>query len=349
MVFPAGLIHAAGFSYRPMHLFVLPALTFLLIAGTPALASEVKFSNPVDCELETDCWVIQYPDIDPGDDYRDYAGFTRSYPTHKGVDIGIASMEVMRQGVSVIAPADGTVLRLRDDMPDRLVNDQAARDAVGNQECGNGMVIDHGDGLETQLCHMRQGSIGVRVGDQVQRGDILGEVGASGLVQFPHLHVTTRLDGTVIDPATMLPLDAAPDAEPLGNLWGTPKLAAYNPLDIVQLGFSIAPLTIDQAIEGGMHRAELGTSPPALILWTVLYGVRAGDRLRLQIIDPQGGTFFDNEDVLENTKIRWFQFSGRRVREPLEPGIYTGRVTLTREQDGEIIRELKQTLVEITR
>ena len=334
-------------------LFLAPVLAtvlaIVLATGTPALASDVRLTNPVDCQLETDCWVIQYPDVDPGDDYRDYAGFTRSYPTHKGVDIGVASMAAMRQGVPVVAPADGTILRLRNDMPDRLVNDQAAREAVGDRECGNGLFIDHGDGLETQICHMRQGSIRVSPGDAVKRGDPLGEVGASGLVQFPHVHVTVRLDGTVIDPATMLPLDAPPDADPIGNLWATPELAAYNPLDIVQIGFSTTQLTLDQALEGGMHRGELGTSPPALILWTVLYGVRAGDTLRLQILDPLGGKFFDHEQVLETTKIRWFQFSGRRVREPLEPGIYTGRVTLTREQDGETISEVKQTLVEITR
>jgi len=62
------------------------------------------------------------------------------------------------------------------------------RERVKGKECGNGVVITHGDGYETQLCHLKQASIIVQKGDQVKKGDILGFVGTSGASEFPHVH-----------------------------------------------------------------------------------------------------------------------------------------------------------------
>ena len=68
------------------------------------------------------------------------------------------------------------------------------------RDCGNGVVIDHDDGWQTQYCHLRRGSVGVTRGQAVARGDRLGVVGMSGRTQFPHLHLSVRRDGAVIDP-----------------------------------------------------------------------------------------------------------------------------------------------------
>lgn len=63
---------------------------------------------------------------------------------------------------------------------------------------GNLVVVDHGGGLETRYAHL--GRIDVAVGQRVDAGQPVGEVGATGRVTGPHLHFEVRRDGHTIDP-----------------------------------------------------------------------------------------------------------------------------------------------------
>jgi murein DD-endopeptidase MepM/ murein hydrolase activator NlpD len=71
---------------------------------------------------------------------------------------------------------------------------------------GNTVFIDHGGGLISMLCHLSE--IDVQVGDQVQRGQLLGRVGATGRATGPHLHWSVSLNGERVDPAATLALFA---------------------------------------------------------------------------------------------------------------------------------------------
>ncbi|HBP19577.1 MAG TPA: hypothetical protein DEA08_17530 [Planctomycetes bacterium] len=83
------------------------------------------------------------------------------------------------------AVADGTVVEVRDGNPDNPVG------KIGDaHEKHNGVSIDHGQGELSWYVHAKKGSIRVKLGDKVKRGQILGTVGNSGGSALPHLHYT---------------------------------------------------------------------------------------------------------------------------------------------------------------
>jgi murein DD-endopeptidase MepM/ murein hydrolase activator NlpD len=67
---------------------------------------------------------------------------------------------------------------------------------------GGTVVIDHGLGVLSLFAHLS--AIGVREGDRVKTGDVIGEVGATGRVTGPHLHWAMRIGGARVDPLSLV-------------------------------------------------------------------------------------------------------------------------------------------------
>ena len=70
------------------------------------------------------------------------------------------------------------------------------------------MIIEHSNGLHTYYAH--QSKIGVKVGDYVKQGDVIGYIGNSGNSYGAHLHFEIRVPGSdgeyknSVDPADYL-------------------------------------------------------------------------------------------------------------------------------------------------
>ncbi|RLP75345.1 M23 family metallopeptidase [Mycetocola tolaasinivorans] len=76
---------------------------------------------------------------------------------------------------------------------------------VGNAGAfGNRVIVDHGNGEVSVYGHLLAGSFEVKVGENVQAGQILAGVGATGVVSGPHLDLKIEIDGKMTDPAVFL-------------------------------------------------------------------------------------------------------------------------------------------------
>jgi murein DD-endopeptidase MepM/ murein hydrolase activator NlpD len=106
---------------------------------------------------------------------------------HEGIDVSAP------MGAPIVAPAGGVVQRV-----------------TWETGYGNVLEVDHGDGIVTKYAHCSK--IVVRPGQKVKRGQIIANVGSTGLSTGPHVHYEIHVNGKVVDPLTyVLPEGAIPD------------------------------------------------------------------------------------------------------------------------------------------
>ena len=309
-----------------------PTLFVLLALAHPAGAFELSW--PVDCTIGDTCHIQQYPDHDPGPAARDFTCGPLSYDGHDGTDIALATRARMAQGVAVLAAAPGTVTGIRDGVADFAA-------FVEGRECGNGVLIDHGDGWETQYCHLRQGSVVVKAGDKLAAGTKLGLIGQSGMAAFPHVHLSVRHNGSDIDP--FLPDATTCALTPGPSLWADPVM--YEAGGFLDAGISAAVPDFD-AIKAGLPTVALPETAPGLVLWAYAFGTRQGDEMRFQITGPEG-QLLSEQTALDKTQAQMFRAIGKRLATAAWPhGAYQGTVTLHR--DGKPLDQIAVT-VQITR
>ena len=113
---------------------------------------------------------------------RPVSGSVNQSPSwwHPGIDIGA------KYGSSVYAAGSGRVIR-------------ATRQAYG---FGWHIFVDHGNGYVTAYAHLS--GINVNVGQNVNKGQMIGAVGCTGLCTGSHLHFEVRRNGSAINPLSVL-------------------------------------------------------------------------------------------------------------------------------------------------
>lgn len=122
-------------------------------------------------------WPVEHPQSYVSSEYGVRRGRSRR---HKGLDI------VAPLGTPVRSAASGTVVS-----------------AVSSGAYGQIIVVEHGNGLSSAYGHLSKRH--AEVGQEVQRGEIIGEVGHSGNATTNHLHYEVRRNGTPVNPRNYLP------------------------------------------------------------------------------------------------------------------------------------------------
>jgi len=164
-------------------------------AGEPPPAQVTRLGLPFD-----GIWgVVQ--GFDSGDTHVGYAAFALDFvpaqragarPPPRGAPLARFACF----GRPVLAPADGRVVRVA----------RGARDwpaYVRGHDEGNFVILQHAVGEYTEFRHLQAGSVRLRVGARVLRGQVIGRCGNSGNATTPHLHVGFL---SSIDPITTRPM-----------------------------------------------------------------------------------------------------------------------------------------------
>jgi hypothetical protein len=306
-------------------------LILLASLGAARAAPEApRFGFPMACQIGRSCEIQHYVDRDPGPGVKDYKCGRRTYDKHSGIDIRLLDMAAQRAGVDVLAAAPGRVARLRDGVADISIRATGAPSVKG-QECGNGVVVDHGDGWETQYCHVARGSVRVKVGDTVAAGQPLAKVGLSGDTEFPHMHFTVRHAGQVVDPF-------APDMSQPGacttqtSLWtaGASRQMAYKAGVILNAGFAGGPVKMEDVEAGGVAGPHAGS--PYVVAYARMIELEAGDRIEITLTGPAGANLASAlTPPLDHDKAQYINFVGKK--RPLTGwprGVYNARIRVQR-------------------
>ncbi len=111
--------------------------------------------------------------------------FTGKPSTHSGMDIapggaaGTVPAIAAKSGTVVFPPADANI-------------NYGNGSGINGSTYGNYVIIQHTDGNYTLYGHLHAGTIMVRQGDSVERGQVIGYIGSSGRSTGPHLHFEVR-------------------------------------------------------------------------------------------------------------------------------------------------------------
>lgn len=310
-----------------------------LSASGHAAPDGPRLGFPLACVVGQTCEVQHYVDRDPGPGVRDYRCGAQTYEGHNGIDIRLLDMAAQRRGVEVLAAGAGKVTRLRDGVADISIRAPGAA-SVANQECGNGVAIDHGGGWESQYCHMARGSIRVKSGDSVAAGAPIGRVGLSGMTEFPHLHLTLRRDGAVVDPFAP---SGGSSCGTQGDLW-TPQARvamSYKRGTVLNAGFAAGPVTMEQVERGGIGGPSRWA--PYVVAYARGITLQANDVIVLELKDPDGVSLARSQlPPLDRWKAQHLAYVGKKLPPGgWKPGLYVAEYRVLRQGKVAISRRFE--------
>lgn len=317
---------------------------YVLYSFLPSFSYALDLSIPVSCNYGKDCYISNYFDHDAKEGVmKDRACGSMTEDGYQHTDFILQNVAQMKKGVNVVAGDSGVVKYIRNDIADVNVS-LSGTSAVRGHECGNGVLIEHKRGYETQYCHLKQNSVVVKPGDKVEKGQNIGQVGMSGLTSFPYLEFTVTLNGTAIDPftgedpVTGKP-DIACDSLDIYPLWDKPaeKTLTYVQTALLSSGFSDKVPNAQGAQSGKYVGKKIANNSRLLSYWVDILGIYKGDDIKISITGPDGEILHDSTKTFNADKRHLFQFVGVKLddkRTSWKNGEYVGKIELMSDTNG---------------
>ncbi len=136
--------------------------------------------------------------------------FTNQRTPHQGIDLAGP------YGLDVHCTGDGKVIHT----------------GVNRYGYGNEVLVDHGFGYVTRYAHLQK--ILVKKGQQLKRGEVLGELGSSGRSTGPHLHYEVHKNGRTVNPMHYFDDNLTPGEYTQLAFRANPSDTAYEPMAMSQ-------------------------------------------------------------------------------------------------------------------
>ncbi len=298
------------------------ALTHKLpsVVEFPKKSNDDLLTIPVKCTLGKDCWISNLPEHSKNNNLGfDYHCNKKTYSSHSGTDFAIQDMKAMKDGVDVISPIDGRITRLRDGVDDINVKKLGLENLEG-KDCGNAVAIARGD-YEYLLCHMKEFSLVVQQGQEVKRGQKIGQIGLSGRTEYPHLHITARkkdIDGNWnwFDPFYNKGTEcgATPD-----SMWleaDALEKAAIKSGIVYNYGFSYNVPTAEKIATGDFREIKFTENPNMIIGWVEIFSTNPGDQLLIRLHDPINNFKIEQNFTINKYQAKYMRFIGKKLRNP---------------------------------
>jgi hypothetical protein len=288
-------------------------LTLILIFSTALCIfaqQSFQLQFPVKCTINKDCWVLNYVDDDSTSNWHDYKNGRQTYDGHTGVDIAIKNITKMKQGVDVVAAEGGFVITTRDGVPDKNALAQDI-DQLQNIGCGNRVAIKHSGGWITDYCHMKNGSIKVKKGDFVSAGQAIGQIGMSGLTEFPHMHMNLQQNNQFFDPFTGLERYTKGVKNPLWSSETLQKLV-YKPLVVYNVGVSDEIPTFLNIRQEKYKNNSLSFFSNMMIIWVDMFHVETGDTIDILVKTKSGTPFIKQHIVIDKSNAKKLLYVGKK-------------------------------------
>jgi murein DD-endopeptidase MepM/ murein hydrolase activator NlpD len=157
-------------------------------------------------------------------------------------------------GRDVLAVADAPVVAVIDGLPDQPPGKMLSGIAIEEAD-GNSIVLDLGGGCYALYAHLRAGSIAVKPGDRVKRGQAIAHVGNSGNTLAPHLHFH------VMDTPSPLAANGLPYAIDAFQVTGaTTGTAAFDRAEVDGTPLAITPVTSPRSVRNALPLDQLEIS-----------------------------------------------------------------------------------------
>ncbi|QDT15506.1 M23 family metallopeptidase [Alienimonas californiensis] len=292
-----------------------------------------KFVLPIGGTPWKDWTIVNYVDVDPKfRGVRDARGGAYTYDFHEGIDYTLAHFAAMDRGVPVFAAADGTVVDAEDGHPDRNAGDTT--DPKNRAKTPPNLVrIDHPGGVRTAYLHLRKGSITVKPGDRVTAGQKIAEVGSSGNSSDPHLHFEVyQAEGANPQQIARRGGVLVATLEDPEHWWRDPLPYAAEMTGALDHGVTHAELTEESVRDRPADAVSFASRGPAggpdrtVRVWARLYGLKKGDKLTFDVLDPNGRPAATKTFTTDEIRYGWWSYE-LELPVRVDPGRWTVRAT----------------------